>query len=426
MKKLLLILLCLPIIGFGQGWEKTINNNNDDVGYSIQQTTDGGYIIGGRTQGLPNASFAQGKAWLVKTDYQGNTEWINDTYNNSGNHSSINSVQQTLDGGYIALGFLQSYIWLIKTNSLGDTLWTKLHTTSLGKGTSVQQTLDGGYIMTGDSDTEICLIKTDFQGNEIWNTTLGQGEGKYVQQTSDGGYIVAGIVFSGVGINADARLIKTNSLGNTLWTKTYSTGIDVTNEYFSSVQQTPDGGYILTCSFQDGDVSFCLIKTDSQGVEVWNQIYEGPNNDYARYGDLTNDGGYFIFGETTSQWDHGNGGAGTQDFWLIKTNSLGDTLWTRIIGGPYWERGFSAKQTADGGYILVGLTSLGPLGYSDLYLVKLNSFGNITSTNNISLDIEKRKIQRNIDLLGRETKQTNQPLFYIYDDGTVEKRIIIE
>jgi hypothetical protein len=429
MKKLLLILLCLPMIGFGQGWEKIIDNNDDDVGYSVQQTTDGGYIMGGRTKGMPSAGWLQAEAWLIKTDDQGIVEWINDTYN-SGNSSTIHSVQQTLDGGYIAAGCLfgtslnpngqqQSVnddVWLIKTNSLGDTLWTKLYKTeynTIDRAFSVQQTLDGGYIMSGTSSNEIWLIKTDFQGDEIWNTLLGPGQGTYVQQTSDGGYIVAGTTGS------DAILIKTNSLGDTLWTKKYG-GTEY--DYAKSVQQTPDGGYILTCTFQDGDFSFCLIKIDNLGVEVWNQKYEGPSNDYASYGDQTDDGGYFIFGETTSQWDHGNGGP---DFWFIKTNSLGDTLWTRTIGSSNWERGYSAKQTADGGYILVGLKR-NMFGDNDLYLVKLNSSGNTTSSYNIQIK-PNRKLKKKVDLLGKESKpKKNIPFIEIYDDGTVEKKIIIE
>ena len=131
----------------------------------------------------------------------------------------------------------------------------------------------------------------------------------------------------------------------------------------------------------------------------------------------TNDGGYILCGERELQ-------SGDEQIWLLKTNNQGDTIWTQTFGNPYGY-GVAAKQTADGGYIITGRTS--SFGWNgDVWIIKTNQEGEITNTFNILTSKSNKKIIKVTDLLGRETKQTNQPLFYIYDDGTVEKRIVIE
>ena len=174
MKKLLLILLCLPFIGFGQGWEKTFGGTDDDRGESVQQTTDGGYIITGiaslTLQQYNNNSYV----YLIKTDGSGNEQWSK-TFGGTGINSG-NSVQQTNDGGYILTGWIEYEndidVWLIKTNESGDEQWTKTFGgTEDDYSFSVQQTNDNGYIIVGETysfgneDVNVYLIKTDENGN---------------------------------------------------------------------------------------------------------------------------------------------------------------------------------------------------------------------------------------------------------------------
>ena len=375
-------------------FQKTFGGiSGSDVGYSVQQTADQGYIITGISE-----SYGAGTAsvFLIKTDSSGNTLWVK-TFGGSNSEGGY-SVQQTTDGGYIITGHTYSYggvgeIWLIKTNNIGNKLWTKRFGGAASEeGKSVQQTADQGYIITGfvesfgAGDRDVYLIKTNNSGNIIWTKTFGGtgwDEGTFVRQTSDGGYIITGFTESfGVGGNCggfcrDVYLIKTNSSGDTLWTKTYG-GLYDDEGY--SVQQTVDGGYIITgttSSFPAGFPDFYLIKTDANGDALWTKTYGGANEDYGYSVQQTADGGYIIIGSTSSF------GAGSRDVYLIKTNSSGDTLWTKTYGGTFWDEGYSVRQTADGGYIITGSYSF-QATFSDFYLIKTDDNGNTGGCNQYS------------------------------------------
>jgi hypothetical protein len=193
----------------------------------------------------------------------------------------VSSVQQTSDGGYIVVGSTNSFgagssdAFLIKTDANGNVQWVKAFGGTAEDGaSSVQQTSDGGYILAGYTnsfgagDYDVFLIKTDASGNVQWTKTYGGGnydDASSVQQTSDGGYIVVGTTYSFGAGYSDVFLVKTNVSGNLQWAKTYG-GTDY--DWASSVQQISDGEYIvagITASFGAGIDDILLVKTDASG-----------------------------------------------------------------------------------------------------------------------------------------------------------------
>jgi hypothetical protein len=355
-------------------WNNTFGGVENDIGVSVQQTTDGGYIITGRT----NYSFYNGTndILLIKTDSFGNELW-NKTFGGS-EYNEGYCVQQTTDGGYIITGLKDRDVWLIKTDNMGCEVWNRTFGGPRGEiGYCAQQTTDGGYIITGGKDidisayeSDIWLIKTDNMGCEVWNRTFGGKEfdfGYYVQQTTDGGYIITGVKDMDIyPISGNVWLIKTDNMGCEVWNRTFG-GTDWDGGY--CVQQTSDGGYIIsgiTESFGAGESDVWLIKTDSNGNIIWDKTFGGTEDDGSSCFKQTSNGGCIITGGTESF------GAGESDVWLIKTDSTGSEVWNRTFGGTDWDGGWCVQQTSDGGYIISGVKDMDDYFISgDVWLIKL-------------------------------------------------------
>jgi hypothetical protein len=246
----------------------------------MQPTLDNGFIIAGMTR-----SFGSGNAdmYLVKTDNSGNLLWTH-TFGHTGNEYAY-SVDETTDGGFIITGKASvgaggTDMMLVRTDPAGNIIWAKAYgTTANEDGYSVEQTPDGGYIVAGSTGItsgyyDMLLVKTDSSGNLQWAktyTNLLHDYGKSVRQTNDGGYIIAGYTDNTGITSADGYLVKTDSNGGLLWSKTY--GMSSWEELIYCVQQTSDGGYVLsgyTNTTSNGHDVY-IVKTDSQGTSGCNE-----------------------------------------------------------------------------------------------------------------------------------------------------------
>jgi hypothetical protein len=366
LKPLIIIAAILAVPLTSYGWTRTYGYESyDDYAYCIQSTADGGYIISGVTHGE--------LGWFLKTDKWGDTLWTL-IYDGIGKW-----VEQVSDGGYIVVGGLENDLWLLKTDASGDSIWSKTYGEE-GKdwASCVRETSDGEYIIVGYKDDDLpnvyaedlWLIKTDSFGDTIWTKLYGgdsiNGEGISVCVTSDGGYVVSGIVRTTE--SSDIWLIKTDSQGDSLWSKKYGES----GSWFSGpyIQQTLDGGYVVAGSLEQdaAGFDFWLIKTDSTGDTLWTRSWGTLDWDMGCSVGRTTDGGYIISG--VKGWNYPSG-----NLWLIKTDSVGSTLWTWGYGGEYLEVGYSVHQTEDDGYVIAGERDRGGPGGGDLWLVKTNEYG---------------------------------------------------
>ncbi|MDD5337093.1 MAG: hypothetical protein PHS02_01270 [Candidatus ainarchaeum sp.] len=380
-------------------WNKTFGAMYADVGYSVQQTSDGGYIMVG-------TAWSAQESWLIKTDGNGELQWEK-KITEAASLRAVNlfSVQQTSDGGYILAGAgvpscnaCDFLLLLIKTDSSGNSEWEKQFIDKdweRGDGAvSVHQTSDGGYIIGGmqyTSDRDGWVIKTNSSGGMEWNMSLswpaprtnGRRTVQYVNQIQDD-YIAAGQCWAGYYADYGSCLIKYNSSGSQLWKKIYSTNPASLGIAFSAYP-IPNGYMVLeklvTGSAYESPIR--LIKTNADGEALQTTAFDGARSVWYAPGFSTplgpssaptSDGGYIIADGTPI--NDAKGG----DVLLIKTDSQGTMEWNATFGGPMEDVAHSVQQTSDGGYIVAGATTPEDSGFSDMWLVKIKIVDNASIT----------------------------------------------
>ena len=321
-------------------WSRTYVVAEPTFAFSLVEASDGGFAIAG-TSNYTSFFDLEGHGWsdflLVKINTFGNVEW-NRTYGGLGDDVAC-SVVTTSDGGYaLAGGSL-----LVKTDASGKMQWNKTYIG--GKVYSMVAAADGGYALAGKAASgDFWLVKTDSLGNVEWNKTYGGPEEDVacsLVSTSDGGYALAGIwgydtdlwfeygIFNG----GDACLVKTDALGNMEWIRVY---VGPGDDWASSVVQTPDGEYAIAGTFNftgaigtAGGGDFWLIKADAVGNMQWSRTYGGEGEDLAFSMVAASDGGYALAG---TWYYSGPFGYGSADYWLVKTDSLGNMQWNHTYG----------------------------------------------------------------------------------------------
>ena len=341
-------------------WNKTYGGDQTETVWSAQQTSDGGYIMGGRV-GL--------SVWLGKANSTGDMEWTKIVY---AEDHTLSSIRETIDRGYIFAGTDASgddgpRLMLVKTNSAGSIQWSKTYGEKRSDAQSVRQTRDGGYIaagsfLTSEFDPDFYVVKTDSAGNMQWSKTYrgaGTDIAYSVEQTSDGGYVISGYTSSsGLG-GYDAWLVKTGSAGELEWAQTYG-GSQA--EYAYSAQQTRDGGYVFAGS---AGYDAWVVRANSTGGMVWSKTFGGTDpatggrvNLEFRSVRQTSDGGCIL----------GGLGSGSHGGSLVKVNFTGDVDWSQ----NYVQKGiYAVQETADGGYMAAGTVYSGTTTQWDFWLMKL-------------------------------------------------------
>jgi hypothetical protein len=295
------------------------------------------------------------------------------------------SGTQTSDGNYAVLGNTYSKgagkydFYLLKINMYGDTLWSRTYGGSDTEyGYDIHRTPDGGLILAGSTQSfgsggrDIYIIRTDQFGNTLWAQTYGgagDDEARSVRSTSDNGFIICGTTDSyGAGYN-DLYLIRINSSGDTLWTRTFG---GAGGESGSSVRQTTDNGFIAigsTGSFGDGYSSIYAIRLDAYGDSLWARTFGGTRADFGSCVEIAADGGLLIVGRTASF------GAGFYDAYLVKTDADGNVEWDRTYGTARDNYAYSVYLTRDGGYLLSGVSEVSASRKLDAYLIKTDPMG---------------------------------------------------
>ena len=341
-----------------------MGGTGDDMLGSIQQTTDGGYVVSCNTDsndGDVSGYHGGGDCWIIKLNNSGTIQWQKTLGGINGDSSA--SIQQTTDGGYIVAGNTNSNdgdvsgyhgggdCWIVKLNNSGIIQWQKtLGGTNSDWSASIQQTTDGGYIVscnTTSNDGDVSgyhggrdcwIVKLNSSGTIQWQKTLGgtYNEQSYnIQQTTDGGYIVGSSTYSNDGDvsgyhgGGDCWIVKLNNSGTIQWQKTLGgTGIDVSDEGLN-IQQTTDGGYVVRSNTysNDGDVSgyhgdwdCWIVKLNNSGTIQWQKTLGGTNGDLSESIQQTTDGGYIVAGLTFSNDGDvsGHHGGGYGDYWIVK------------------------------------------------------------------------------------------------------------
>jgi pimeloyl-ACP methyl ester carboxylesterase len=351
-------------------WARAYGGTNEDYAYSIVQTGDGGYALAGSTCSYGGGSV---DCWLVRTDSSGNTLWSK-TYGGSGGEIAYSMIK-TSDGGFALAGYTSATtnfhydFWLVKTDAVGNQLWSKTYGgLQYDVAYSVVQTSDGGYAVAGVTNAysgsgaeDALLVKTDSSGNMMWSKTYGgaNADGAYsIVQVANGGYAIAGFTLSyGVG---GFWLVKTDADGNILWSNTYGgPGAFAC----SSLVLTGDGGYALAGDTQYPTVGYLLVKADSSGNMLWSKTF-ATDAPYKCSLIQTTDGGYGLAAMI---------GFDDPDFWFVKTDATGGTMWDATYGGAAGECATSIIRTSDGGYALAGHTYSYGAGSADFWLVKVGS-----------------------------------------------------
>jgi hypothetical protein len=337
---------------------------------------------------------------------------------------TLYASQQTLDGGYIVVGFTTSFdgdvtgnhgaidYWVVKMASDGGIDWKRAYG---GSNTdwphSISVTSDGGYIIAGHTDSnngnvsgnhgnqDAWIVKLNSNGSIQWQKCLGGtgwDEAWDIKQTQDGGYIMVGRTASSDGDVAgtnggtlDYWVVKLSTNGSVLWSRTFGGSNEDTAK---KVVETADGGFLIVgeAYSSDGDMvgqhgngDYGIINIDGDGNLLWTKMFGGSSLDVATGVVTTPDGGCLVIGNVTSTDGDIVDPKGGYDIWLVKLDVNGETVFKKSLGGSGEDRALGMTKAHDEGFLIAGFTAStdGDVnendGIIDLWILKIQGAGEI-------------------------------------------------
>ncbi len=356
-------------------WSRVLGGANGEGAYAIESTSDGAFIVAGEKE---TTYYGPTDVYLLKIDGNGDTLWTR-TFGDANTSELGRSVQQTFDGGFIIAGYAgigeHNQVYLLKTDFEGNFEWDALYgITPDNRGHCVKQTSDGGYIIAGQAyiirgpfgSYDSYIIKTNAQGGVEWERVFGGEMNEYsltVTELQGGGFVAGGRTQSfGVW---DAYLIRLSPYGDSLWAR--AVGGAAADEATDIMELPDQSGFVfsgISVAPSRGDADFYLARTDTIGAIVWSRRYGGIEDDDAQSLVMTPDGGFILTGMTSSYGPDG------WNVYVVRTDPVGVQLWSRVLGGSGDDRGHGITQHADGSFAVAGWTTSFGNGWLDLWMIK--------------------------------------------------------
>ncbi|HAK76322.1 MAG TPA: hypothetical protein DCM71_05300 [Runella sp.] len=389
-------------------WDKTLGSSSRDEPYAgIVLTNDGGYLIGGFSDGgfsgdKTNQGSGGDDFWLVKINADGVKQW-DKTYGGS-NSDIMTNIIVTPDGGFLLGGYSDSKAsneksengfgkfdyWVLKIDANGTKQWDK----TFGGAdddilTSVVSTSDGGFILGGTSSsassgtktenkrgiTDYWIVKISGNGAKQWDRTFGGANTQSMTaliSTSDGGALLGGWSTSDASGDKsenclggwDFWVVKIGANGQKQWDKTLGGGAD---DVLETLLFMPDRGFLLGGSSRSGssgdkqeqnrgETDFWLVKITESGQKQWDKTYGGNGFDGMTNVIFMPNNSILLVGSSTSNIsnDKSENSRGNRDFWIVNINESGQKQWDKTYGGNGDDNAGKALQTSDGRVVLVG------------------------------------------------------------------------
>ena len=367
-KTFLILLIIIALFTRAQNTiEKQYGDTVDCLGINVIQTFDNGFLI---TASKNPVNQYEDDLFIIKTNQIGDTLWTKTISLESG---IISKGIQTFDSGYVFTGRADTSLFLLKVSSSGESLWTKTYNfgATYSLGLSIIESSDHNLFVVGENfiGTDVCctplVIKTDVSGNMLGTINLPYaeyGRAYDIVETPDSNFVIS---YSSINLGPPTpKLAKVNKNGSVIWYNSYN------NYCECNVNLTHDNGFIIS-GLQINTNKPYLIKTDSAGNVTWNKNSSDYNVfNYNLKVAQSNDDGYSMVGGLNDS---------ISDLILLKVNSLGDSIWGRVYGGSGNDFGNSIIATYDNGFAIVGYTTSFGSAFKEVYFLKTDSLGLITS-----------------------------------------------